>query len=150
MAATAPGGASRQNECHRHSPPLVGKTNRPLNKEMQSMGYPEPTKSALEQTGQARQLLPSSLLAVAIAALVSACADMSSKSDQPKAIDAKAPLASSASSAAGGSQRQHGSGVGQQPVQRPARARRGRAQRILSMRNVCSSSAIKQRMTVKN
>ena len=100
MAATAPGGASRQNECHRHSPPLVGKTNRPLNKEMQSMGYPEPTKSALEQTGQARQLLPSSLLAVAIAALVSACADMSSKSDQPKAIDAKAPLASSASSLA--------------------------------------------------
>ena len=66
------------------------------------MGHPELNKAAVPWSGHLPRALRKVGLSVAVAAALSACADMSSKSQQPKAIDADAPLAKSASSLAKG------------------------------------------------
>ena len=66
------------------------------------MGHMELSKTAVPLLGHSPRALRTIGLSVAVAAALSACADMSSKSQQPKAIDADAPLAKSASSLAKG------------------------------------------------
>lgn len=66
------------------------------------MGYPDHMNRTAQEGGTSRQLLLEIGLGLIFAVAVSACADMSSKPGEPKAIDADAPLAQSASSLATG------------------------------------------------